>query len=265
MGETGEEEDMEHERPKRIRMNPDSEPVVEDARLPAMDDQARSDVMGEVAEAAGGRVMSEPPPSGDRLMSEPPPSGEEAAGEYPDMEPITAHPAADAESFAAGEHGEGYVRLVVGVEEGNMRVIDGSVVEGPLVEENLTGQMAYQAIVRGRRIGAEAFSDLAVEHAYAPPDDESGGHSVGEIASYQFVVRIPRSEITLDDLSELEIELVRPTTDLLSQVSPRSSETFDAAAATAGVESPSVVARVEGVNLDELPERAGQALRTGLR
>jgi hypothetical protein len=254
MGETGEEEDMEHERPKRIRMNPDSEPVVEDARLPAMDDQARSDVMGEVAEAAGGRVMSEPPPS-----------GEEAAGEYPDMEPITAHPAADAESFAAGEHGEGYVRLVVGVEEGNMRVIDGSVVEGPLVEENLTGQMAYQAIVRGRRIGAEAFSDLAVEHAYAPPDDESGGHSVGEIASYQFVVRIPRSEITLDDLSELEIELVRPTTDLLSQVSPRSSETFDAAAATAGVESPSVVARVEGVNLDELPERAGQALRTGLR
>jgi hypothetical protein len=265
MGETGEEEDMGRERPKRIRMNPDSEPVVEDARLPAMDDQARSDVMGEVAEAAGGSVMSEPPPSGDRLMSEPPPSSEEAAEEYPEMEPIVAHPAADAESFAAGVHGEGYVRLVVVVEEGDMRVIDGSVVEGPLVEENLTGQMAYQAIVRGRRIGAEAFSDLAVEHAYAPPDDESGGHSVGEIASYQFVVRIPRSEITLEDLPDLEIELVRPTSDLSSQVSPRSRETFHEAAATAGIESPSVVARVEGINLDELPERASESLRRGLR
>jgi len=265
MGETGEEEDMGRERPKRIRMNPDSEPVIEDARLPAMDDQARSDVMGEVAEAAGGSVMSEPPPSGDRLMSEPPPSSEEAAEEYPEMEPIVAHPAADAESFAAGEHGEGYVRLVVVVEEGDMRVIDGSVVEGPLVEENLTGQMAYQAIVRGRRIGAEAFSDLAVEHAYAPPDDESGGHSVGEIASYQFVVRIPRSEITLEDLPDLEIELVRPTSDLSSQVSPRSRETFHEAAATAGIESPSVVALVEGINLDELPERASESLRRGLR
>lgn len=257
---------MQHERPKKIKMNPDGEPVVEDARLPAMDDQSRSDIMGKVAEAAGARLMSEPPPSGDRLMGEPPPSGEEETVEYPDMEPITAHPAADAESFVAREHGEGYVRLVAAFKEGDMQVIDGSVVDGPLVEEDLTGQMAYQAIVRGRRVGAEAFSDLAVKHAYAPPDDESGGHSVGEATSYQFVVRIPRSEITLDDLSDLEIELVRPTTtDLSSQVSPRRSETFAEAAVTAGVEPPAVIARVEGVNLDELPERAGEALRTGLR
>ena len=249
---------MENDRSRKIEMNPDDEPIIEDDRLPAMEDLSGSDVMGAVAEAGGEGTMSEPAPGDGEEMEE-----------YPDMEPKGPAPdeMVDAASFAAPEHGEGYLRLVVSVEDNVMTVIDASVVEGPLVEEDLTGQMVYQAIVNDRRVSAGAFADLAIQSGFAPPDDESLGHSTTEITSYQFVVRIPRSEITLDELADLQIELVRPTTtnELSLDAPVARGITFAESAASTGLETPPVIARLAGVSLDDLPDKASEALRKGLR
>lgn len=242
-----------------MEVNQDAEPVIEDHTLPAMGGTAGPDLMGESAAAEQLNLMSEPSPSGE----------EEVEG-YPDMMPKEdkVEGELDAASFAAGEHGEGYLRLVVSVDGGKMSVIDASVVSGPFVEQpDLTGAMAYQVLVAERRIAGEAFSDLSVESGFAPPDDPSIGHHLAEIAQFDFVVRIPRSEVTLDQLENLEIELVRPThtTEFSEKAVPAPGVSFAEAAARAGVEDPKVVARMVGLKLDKLPEKAKQNVLKGLR
>ena len=249
---------MQQDNSQKNLMNPDDEPVVEDPRLPAMGDQASADVMGAAEEFAGEMLMSEPSPITDGEMEE-----------YPEMEPKEPDTQAmvNAASFAAKEHGEGYLRLVVEVDEGKMRVIDASVVDGVLIEEDLTGEMVYQALINNRRVGAGAFADLSIQIGFAPPDDESIGHSQTEITKFHFVVRIPRAEITLDELADLEIELVRPSsTTMLSTETPAArGVSFSDSTIARGAEPPSTVARMAGLNLDDLPEKAIESLQKGLR
>jgi hypothetical protein len=243
-----------------MQINGDAAPFIEDDSLPAMDAAPLGNVMGE--DAATG---------GNNLMTEPAPTGEEDLVSYGDMEPLSdPDPAtgSDAESFAADRHGEGYLRLVVSVEGDRMTVSDASVVGGPLVEKpDLTGEMAYQALLDGRRIASEAMADLGKASSFAPPDEPEKGHHICEQESYDFVVRIPREEITAAQLGDLEIELLRPakTTELSMETQPARGAPLETAAMDAGVEAPTMVARLSGVSLDALPTRAAEAVRKGLR
>ncbi len=240
-------------------MDPAAEPVVENPAAPAMDSVAHGDVMdGPLADAPGPR-MTEPAPQA---------TDEEAAG-YPDMEPRQAPPSEGegAEAFAADEQGEGYLRLVIEVEGDDLRLIDAAVVEGPLVQTDLTGQMAYEALVRGRRVAADAFDDLSRQRGFAPPDDPAVGHSDTELSKYQFVARIPRSEVTTEELADLEITLLRPsrTTQLSEDVDTRSAESLSDAAVAAGEVPPEVIGRLRGIDLDaSLPQERAQAVRRRL-
>jgi hypothetical protein len=244
-----------------MQRGPDAVAVVENDQLPSMD-RALAAVRGR----GEGAVMSEPAP-GD-VMSEPAPGGGDSELEYPDMAPIGEPQARDAAGFAAGDQGEGYLRLVVAVENDRMSVVDASVVGGPLAERpDLTGEMVYEARVGGRRVGSEGFADLSEAHSLAPPDDPDRGHHFGKVKRFDFVVRIPRGEITQDDLSKLEIELYRPekTTELAKDFAPPPGVTFERAAAARGMPEPRAVARLEGVDLQELPASAAEAIRKGLR
>jgi hypothetical protein len=250
---------MQQDNSQRNLMNTDDDPVVEDANLPAMDDYVGANVMGVPEEVTEGKLMGE---QSSRSLSE-------EMEEYPEMEPIAENDqvSRNAMSFAAQEHGEGYLRLVVEVNQGAMSVIDASVVDGPLIEEDLTGEMIYQALINDRRVGAGAFPDLSVQSGFAPPDNQSLGHSHTVQERFQFVARIPRAEITLAELANLEIELVKPstTTELSSDTPAARGLSFSASASASGAEAPEIVARMEGVDLDSLSDRASSLLRSGLR
>jgi len=245
-------------------------PVVEDPQLPSMDP------VPDATEEEGTQppllgVMDQPPPSaanggadGDAETM----AADEPTDEYPDMVPSgEASEEAGAAAFAAGVDAEGYVRLLVEVDRGEMSILDASVVEGPLVQPELTGALAYEVTVGDRRVGAGAFDDLTEQHGYAPPDDETPGHRIGEVSRFQFAVRIPRSEITQDQLADLRIALVRPetTTRLSEDIAPGPGVSFEAAAVESGIEEPPVVATLEGISLADLPSAAAEALRRGLR
>lgn len=249
-----------------MQSNLDADVIIENESLPAMGEDFNPDIMAESQGVASGNLMSEAAPIGEEELSE-----------YPDMEPLrdSDFPSADqftsgqnAASFAVEHYGDGYLRLLVSVQDGNMEVKDASVVGGPLVEQSdLTGEMAYQVLLGERRIASEAFTDLSVRSSCIPPEDQTQGHCIGENEQFDFVVRIPRGEITLDQLSELEIELVRPeeTTKLSKEAPPLPGTSFAAAAMDSGLLPPPVVARLSGVKLDELPSQAADAIRRGLR
>lgn len=241
-------------------MDAAAEPVVEDASLASMGEPQAADVMGAAAAAPGPHQMSEPQPAAEF----------EGAEEYPDMEPL-AGPAGGgqgAQAFAAQRHGDGYLRLLIEVEDSEPRVVDASVVEGPLVQvDDLTGEMAYEVLVGERRVAADAFDDLAREHVYPPPDDPTAAHQSRTASRFQFNVRIPRSEVTMHELADVEITLVRPrqTTQLAAHAAIAPGKPLEAAALEAGDEPPEVVFRLRGVDLDSLPPPAAQAVRERLR
>lgn len=249
---------MVHNGPKQMQTAQDAEAVIENEMLPAMGDELGDDIMNE-----GGRENAE-------MMSEPAPGDEEPEEGYPEMVRAKEEEMAgddDAGSFAAREYGEAYLRLVVSVEGDKMSVMDASVVDGPLVEQpDLTGQMAYEVLIDGRRVAGEAFADLGVASSAVPPDDPSRGHHFAELKNFDFVVRIPRGEVTQEELGRVEVELVRParTSELSEEIAPAPGVPFAQAAADRGVAPPKVVARLEGIDLNELPEKAAAAIRKGL-
>lgn len=257
---------MEQQNARAQRMDAHADPVVEDPQLPSMAPAPEATGPGGQDQPAAAGVMAEPPPQSDaggETMEWSP--GDQ---EYPDMEPGDAPPGAEGSaSFAADVNREGYVRLLVEVDQGDMRVLDASIVEGPLVQPELTGAMAYEVTIGDRRVGAGAFDDLSEQHGYAPPEADEAGHRVGEVTQYQFTVRVPRSEITQDELPDLRITLVRPqtTTQLSEDITPAFGVPFEDAAVQAGFEEPPVVAALEGISLGDLPSEAAETLRRGLR
>jgi hypothetical protein len=173
--------------------------VVEDSALPTMPSVD--------AEAEPDELMPDPPNETDGSADRPEGFGDAAAAhegpdrradDLPDMEPLDplhapAPPGVgDATSFAAPTSGEGYVRLLCEVDDGDLRIVGASVVDGPLIRPELTGHLAYQVLVHGRVVAAGAFDDLAHQRGIAPPDQPELGHSRARLETYQFTVRVPR-------------------------------------------------------------------------
>jgi hypothetical protein len=107
---------------------------------------------------------------------------------------------------------ETYIRLRVRVDQGHMTVVDSREVEGPLAEPTmLHGSYAYEVTLGPRRIHAESIPDLGVSRSFPNPQGppEQQGHHITEHASYEFNVRIPRTELSAATLSEAEIVLYR--------------------------------------------------------
>jgi len=264
---------MEPKELKQKLMNPESDVVIENVGLSSMEGPMGHNVMDdleELNEPTRRHLMSEPAPGNDLNESDELPDMEPRVDEYARLAsaPVSGQNAA---SFAATEQGEGYLRLVVSVNEltGEMHVTDASVVAGELVQEDLTGEMAYQVLLHGKRIGSGAFVDLSTQCGFAPPDDHEGlgHHHCAKLSEYEFVVRIPRSEITVDELEQLEVELVRPetTTSLSSEFLADNATDFASASSNVGRKAPKVIARMKGLKLDDLPSKASAAIKKSLR
>lgn len=245
--------------PGRNVMDSSAPPVVEDPTLPVMPPEGADDAgvmgAGEPSPAPGASPMPEPAPT---------PEDEDTA-EYAEMEgPVRDSGTGPREE---ADFDEGYLRLVIDVNDGELTLVDAAVVDGPVVFGDLSGQMAYDVVLRGRRVAADAFDDLAVRHSYPPPDSPEDQHLVGQTSHYQFIARIPRSEITTEELADLEVTLMRPPTTraLSEQAAAAPGLPLEAAAVAAGGEPPEVIGRLRGIDLGSLGSPAAEAVRSRLR
>lgn len=244
-------------------MDPEATPIADNPGLPSMDAAEAEPTMASRATAEGkgeGSYMTEPPPA---------PESDDDGEEYGDMGATASpHTGSTAAEFAAGTDDEGYLRLVIDVDHGSLSLVDAAMVAGPLVTTDLSGQMAYDAVVHGRRVAADAFDDLSQSHAFAPPDEDDAGHRVTDIDHYQFIARIPSSEVSAADLADLEITLMRTTRTSQLSDTPQAMAGVpleEAAAASGEEDPPQVVGRLVGISLDQVPQESARNIEQQLR
>ena len=122
--------------------------------------------------------------------------------EYPDQQ----------ERKSAAERPQGYVRLRVRVQDNELYVVGAQAVEGPLVERTkLHGALAYEVTMGSKLLAADAVPDVGVRRSFPDPsgDPERRGHFVTPLESYELNVRVPKEDVSLASLPQLDIALYR--------------------------------------------------------
>ncbi|HVE50606.1 MAG TPA: hypothetical protein VNG69_13445 [Casimicrobiaceae bacterium] len=198
------------------RMTSGTPPVVEDAKLPRMGE-------GELAPLRiGGRIalMADEPArdTGTRNRMAPfrrakstvetrmPKSG------YPEQEPPKPPRRTKPAGRATKRTSEGYVRLRVLVQNGELSVVGAKFVEGPLAPvETLPPGLVYEVTLGSRRVAAGAIPDAGVWRSFPDPFGRAGleGHHITEVSSYEIAVRVPAQELSISALPKTRITLLR--------------------------------------------------------
>lgn len=247
------------------RMKDGAPPIVEDAKLPRMGE-------GEVAPwRIGGRIalMTEEPKrdEGTRNRMAPfrhaknPAETRMPKGGYPEQEP----PKPPRRGIPAGRPAkpakEGYVRLRVLVQDGELSVTGAKFVEGPLAPmEMLHPGLAYEVTLGTRRVAAGAIVDAGVRRSYPDPLGRPGleGHHITAMPSYEIAVRVPAHELSLSALPKARIALYRWSgTAPMAPVAGRPLK----AQLKGRVET---VATLNGIRIGRLPRQAQAELRGAL-
>lgn len=116
----------------------------------------------------------------------------------------------------AAREPEGYVRLRLRVNEGEMSIVGAKAVEGPLVEPKLQGALAYEVTVGEKRVAAGGIPDVGERRSFPDPEatGELSGHHVEELTTYEVNVRVPKEQVSAAQLPRLEIALYKMKEEL---------------------------------------------------
>lgn len=106
--------------------------------------------------------------------------------------------------------GEGYVRMVVRVEHGEMRVVEAREVEGPLVQPTAVAHgIAHELLIGGRRVAVGSLPDAAVARSFSEFGPEGPvAHHTHPLDTFDFAIRVPLSELRGAELSDMAINVV---------------------------------------------------------
>ena len=107
---------------------------------------------------------------------------------------------------------EQYIRLRVRVRNGELRVIDSHLVDGPLGQvTGFPAGNAYEVTLGDRLLHAGALPDLGVQRSFANPDGppEQRGHYITEPSVYEFMARLPAAEVRPETIGEIAVRLHR--------------------------------------------------------
>jgi hypothetical protein len=182
----------------------DAPPVVDNPRLPRMTERPPRP---RKIEGAVRLMPDEPKPDrGTQKRMSPfdarrsrPPAARRIVPDQEERRPVAEQP-------------EGYVRLRLRVEDGELTVVGAKAVEGPFVERNkLFGDLAYEVTLAGKRVSAEAVPDVGVMRSFPHPEGtpEQQGHFIAPATSYEINVRVPKAQVSMAALPRLEIALYR--------------------------------------------------------
>jgi hypothetical protein len=192
-------------------------PVIEDAKLPRMGE-------GEPQPVRVGRgisLMSDKPKrdSGTRNRMAPFRAAPKSAAEprvpkggYPEQIPPPPPRGGGPGGPRAKRAKDGYVRLRILVQHGELSVAGAKFVEGPLAAMTaLQPGLAYEMTLGARRVAAGAIPDAGQWRSFPDPLGRPGmqGHHVTQVPSYEIAVRVPAKELSVASLSKAHITLYR--------------------------------------------------------
>jgi hypothetical protein len=233
-------------------------PIVEDERRPQMSERARPPrrISGKV------ELMSEEPQApkrGAKRMESLPKKGAKGAsrrkkGSLPEQ--IEQKPS---RTERAGE--EGYLRIRIRAEGGELEVKDIRAVEGPLLADGeLHGDLAYEVTIGSRRVSSGAIPDVGLMRSFPHPDPAPGqeGHHFTPAPSYEFLVRVPKRGLSPQSLSRLGIRLYRIKDPVPRTEGPELlGERFGSELREVG--------RIQGIRLELLPKSSQAEVRRALK
>jgi len=198
------------------RMKTGALPIVENAKLGRMGESEMEPMR------IGGRVLLMPEePKGDegaRGRMAPfrhvknPAETRVPKGGYPEQQPPKPPRRKKTPGRAAKPAKEGYLRLRVLVQNGELSVVGAKFVEGPLAPmETLHPGLAYEVTIGARRVAAGAIPDAGVYRSFPDPlgRPELQGHHITEVSSYEIAVRVPAQEFLMSALPKARITLYR--------------------------------------------------------
>jgi hypothetical protein len=243
----------------RIEMSTvrDVEPIVDNPRRPEMSDRASRPrrISGKVLLMAN--EPSAPRPGKNQMQPLPKRAkSERQSTKRPDQQAPEVRRAGQAEPE------EGYIRLRVHVQDGEMSVQDIAAVDGPLVaNEPLHGDFAWEALLSGERVASGSVPDAGVRRAFPPRSPAPGqtGHFFTTAPSFDFMVRIPKELVTESKLRRLEVPIYRikegglPRTEGPEPLTDHFSREIRE------------IGRLRGVQIAQLPKAAQSRARRALR
>ena len=111
-----------------------------------------------------------------------------------------------------GAERQQYVRLRIRVSNGRLSVVDSHLVDGPLGQVTaFPSGNAYEVTLGDRLLHAGALPDVGVQRSFPNPRGprEQRGHYLTEQSVYEFMARIPASEVTRDTIGRIAVRLHR--------------------------------------------------------
>jgi hypothetical protein len=164
-------------------------------------------------------------------------------------------------SAAAAEE-EGYVRMRVRIEDGEMSVQSIKAVEGPLIpHEALHGDLAYEVAVGEKRVSSGPIPDVGVNRSFPHPDPAPGqeGHHITTSPTHEFIARVPRGDISLKSLPRVNLRLFRIKEGPLPKAEGTAllGQHFE--------KELREVSSLRGIKLEDLPKAAQPEARRALR
>ncbi len=239
---------------RKMHSGNDAEPVHNGSELPRMTDTPLPPT------PVGGKIMTmADEPKADtgkrnRMVPFEKSRAERARRDHPDQE------APRHERRGSDVDEGGYVRLRLRVTDGDISVIGAKAVEGPLVEGNLQGALAYEVVLGDTRIAAGSIPDVGERRSFPDPQGmgEMRGHHITEMRSYDISVRVPKSRISRSAMSRLEIALYRIKEELPE---PRIDRLPERSIGEQFGRQLREVGRMKGLRPDRLNEAAAEQVR----
>lgn len=201
-----------HEEKKpEVAHQPGQPPVVENPLLPSMApiEKIKPSMGGQTtgthmdreprADRGGQGRMAPMPKAGEGRRA---PRGARKGTRFPDQQRLP--------SSGGTESGLSYVRLRLHFEVGRLRIVGAREVAGPLTIPDYVGTgLAYEVLAGDRRIGVGSLPDVNVRRAFTNIDQKEAalGHNPTVLDSYDFDVRVPRSELNAESLPSIVINL----------------------------------------------------------
>jgi hypothetical protein len=144
---------------------------------------------------------------------------------------------------------DGYVRMEVHVENGQLSVIGVKQVPGPLAMPSaLIRGYAYEVLQDEQQVALGSVPDVGVRRAFANRDVEGpqGKHHFTNVPTFDFFVRIPKGHVTEATLPKLNIVLHKV------EDAPERLTSLAALQKQPGVKTVEV-GRLAGIKLEQLP------------
>lgn len=160
------------------------------------------------------------------------------------------------DNLAVSDSSDGYVRLKIHMEEGKLSVIDAKEVPGPFIDTKAVSPgYNYEVLTDNQPITFGFLPDVGVRRSFANIDvaGREGRHHITTLSSFDFFVRVPKSQISKKTLPKMTITVqeVKQTPDTLLKEVPLTKQT--------GLVS-TEIGRLAGIKLDEVPKKVSSQL-----